>query len=47
MAKHLSVERFSSVKKLASFFGAPPVFKQSGDGLSGFKMSKKGRKEAR
>ena len=47
MIEIVSVERFSSVKKLASFFGVHPVFKQSGDGLSGFKMSKKGRKEAR
>jgi transposase len=43
----LSVERFSSVKKLASFFGIHPVYKQSGDGLSGYKMSKRGRKEPR
>jgi transposase len=42
-----SVERFSSVKKLASFFGLHPVFKISGDGSSGFRMSKKGRKEPR
>jgi hypothetical protein len=47
MIEILSVERFSSVKKLASFFGIHPVFKQSGDGLSGFKMSKRGRKEPR
>ena len=43
----LSVERFSSVKKLASFFGIHPVFKESGDGLSGFRMSKRGRKQPR
>jgi transposase len=42
-----TVERFSSVKKLASFFGLHPVFKISGDGSSGFRMSKKGRKEPR
>ena len=42
-----SVERFSSVKKLASFFGLHPVFKISGDGSSGSHMSKKGRKEPR
>jgi transposase len=47
MIEILSVERFSSVKKLASFFGIHPVFKQSGDGLSGYKMSKRGRKEPR
>jgi transposase len=47
MIEILSVGRFSSVKKLASFFGIHPVFKQSGDGLSGYKMSKRGRKEPR
>lgn len=47
MIEILSVERFSSVKKLASYFGIHPVFKQSGDGLSGFKMSKRGRKQPR
>lgn len=47
MIEILSVERFSSVKKLASYFGVHPVFKQSGDGLSGFKMSKRGRKQPR
>ena len=47
MIEILSVERFSSVKKLASFFGIHPVFKQSGDGLSAFRMSKRGRKEPR
>lgn len=47
MIEILSVERFSSVKKLASFFGIHPVFKQSGDGLCGFRMSKRGKKEPR
>lgn len=47
MIEILSVERFSSVKKLASFFGIHPVFKQSGDGLSGYRMSKRGRKQPR
>ncbi len=42
-----SVERFSSVKKIASFFGLHPVFKISGDGASGFRMSKQGRKGPR
>jgi len=42
-----TVERFSSVKKLASFFGLHPVFKISGDKSSGFRMSKRGRKEPR
>lgn len=47
MINILSAERFSNVKKLASYFGIHPVFKQSGDGLSGYKMSKRGRKEPR
>jgi len=42
-----SVKRFASVKKLASFFGLHPVFKISGDGSSGFRMSKQGRKAPR
>jgi hypothetical protein len=42
-----TVERFASVKKPAAFFGLNPVFKISGDGSSGFRMSKKGRKEPR
>ena len=42
-----TVERFLSVKKLASFFGLHPVYKISGDGVGGFRMSKKGRKEPR
>ncbi|VAW45298.1 hypothetical protein MNBD_GAMMA03-991 [hydrothermal vent metagenome] len=41
------VTRFSSTKKLASFFGLHPVFKVSGDGSSGFRMSKEGRKAPR
>ena len=41
------VDRFNSAKKLAAFFGLHPVFKISGDGSSGFKMSKQGRKEPR
>jgi len=47
MIEIISVERFSSSKKLVSFFGIHPVFKTSGDGKSGFRMSKKGRKEPR
>ncbi len=47
MIEILTIERFSSSKKLASFFGIHPVFKISGDGKHGFKMSKKGRKEPR
>lgn len=42
-----TVKRFSCVKKLASFFGLHPVYKISGDGTGRFRMSKKGRKEAR
>ena len=42
-----TVKRFASVKKLASFFGVHPVYKISGDGVGGFKMSKQGRKEPR
>jgi transposase len=41
------IERFSSAKKLASYCGLHPVFKQSGDGKSGMHMSKKGRKSPR
>jgi len=42
-----SVERFQSVKRCASFFGLHPVFKESGDGKSGIKMSKQGNKKMR
>lgn len=42
-----AVERFKTVKKLASFFGIHPIYRTSGDGSSGFHMSKKGRKEPR
>lgn len=42
-----TVHRFPSVKKLASFFGLHPAYKTSGDGSSGFSMSKKGRKQPR
>ena len=42
-----TVERFLSVKKLASFFGLHPVYKVSGDGSGGFHMSKRGRREPR
>lgn len=42
-----NVERFASAKKIASFYGVHPSFKISGDGSSGFKMSKQGRKELR
>lgn len=42
-----TIKRFAGVKKLASFFGIHPVYKVSGDGVGGFKMSKQGRKEPR
>ena len=42
-----TVERFRSVKALASYFGVHPVYKQSGDGIWGVRMSKTGRKEPR
>lgn len=42
-----SIKRFSSAKKLAAYFGLHPVFKISGDGTSGVRMSKQGRKEPR
>lgn len=42
-----SVKRFPTVKHLASFFGIHPVFKTSGDGTSGMRMSKQGRKQPR
>jgi len=42
-----TVERFKTVKHLASYFGLHPVFKSSGDSKSGMRMSKAGRKEPR
>lgn len=42
-----SIERFSSAKKLAAYFGLNPSFKQSGDGVSKVMMSKQGRVEPR
>ena len=42
-----TVKRFANVKKLASFFGIHPVYKTSGDGIGGIKMSKQGRKAPR
>lgn len=42
-----TVKRFAKAKKLASFFGVHPVYKISGDGVGGFKMSKQGRKAPR
>lgn len=43
----VSIHRFPTVKHLASYFGIHPVYKQSGDGLWGFHMSKQGRTEPR
>ena len=42
-----TVERFRSAKALASYFGLHPVYKVSGDGIGGIRMSKMGRKEPR
>jgi len=42
-----TVGRFSTAKKLSSFWGIHPVFKASGDGSTVARMSKKGRKEPR
>lgn len=42
-----AIERFSSSKKLASFFGLHPTLKSSGDGIAYVRMSKKGRREPR
>jgi transposase len=42
-----TIKRFANAKKLASFFGVHPVYKISGDGIGGIKMSKQGRKEPR
>lgn len=42
-----AVARFSTAKKLASFFGLHPAYKVSGDGVGAVHMSKKGRKEPR
>lgn len=41
------INRFETSKQLSSFFGVHPVFKQSGDGNWGSRMSKKGRPEIR
>lgn len=41
------INRFESAKKLAAYFGVHPTFKQSGDGVWGAHMSKKGRGELR
>ena len=41
------IERFPTVKHLASFFGLHPVYKKSGDGTYEIKMSKQGRRRPR
>lgn len=41
------VNRFETAKKIVSYFGLNPTFKQSGDGMWGNHMSKKGRGEIR
>lgn len=41
------VGKFSCAKKLSAYFGVHPIYKQSGDGLWGNHMSKKGRSEIR
>jgi transposase len=42
-----NVERFPDAKKLASYFGLNPRFRQSGDGMTKSMMSKQGRIEPR
>jgi len=42
-----TIKRFANAKKLASFFGVHPVYKTSGDGVGGMKMSKQGRQQPR
>jgi transposase len=42
-----AISRFESTKKLTAYFGVHPTFKQSGDGVWGAHMSKKGRGELR
>lgn len=37
------IQRFATAKKLACFFGVNPEYKQSGDGVWGHHLSKKGR----
>ena len=41
------INKFENAKKMASFFGVHPTFKQSGDSTWGNHMSKKGRGEIR
>lgn len=41
------ITSFQTVKKLSSFWGIHPIYKESGDGSWGFHMSKAGRSEPR
>lgn len=41
------INRFESSKRLCSFFGVHPKFKQSGDKIAGIRMSKQGSSEMR
>lgn len=38
-----SIARFKTAKQLTAYWGLHPVYKESGDGAGGFKMSKQGR----
>lgn len=42
-----SVNNYETTKKLSSFFGLHPIWRQSGDGTYGMHMSKKGNPEVR
>ena len=39
----VDIDRFSSSKEIASYFGVHPVYKESGDSKKCYRMSKKGR----
>jgi len=41
------IKRFPSAKRLASYFGLHPIFRQSGDKIKEIRMSKQGSREAR
>lgn len=43
----VSIKRFANIKKLSAFFGMHPVFKQSGDGKTIARMSKRGHSQPR
>lgn len=47
MATIIHIERFTNAKKLASFCGLHPVFKESGDGRTVPRMSKRGHSQPR